>query len=309
MNWLLMITAVIFLGCIVIGVYRGAVRIAVSLVATAVTLVAVYFAAPYLANAIEKYTPLDDMIKSQVVTTMANAASGMLDGGSENAGMDADGVRKVLKAAGISEEQLEQYGVTVEDIVNGKVDSQDLARFGISKSVLDGLYGEEGKSMEEVISDADIPREVQIEAIEAADIPEVFKSLLSVNNNGEMYETLGVETFAEYVGSFLAKIIINIVAFLCAFIVITIVIRAIVFALDVVSNLPVLGWVNRLAGGLIGMVGALVIVWTIFVIITLLYTTSIGKEMYDMIQTDATLQTIYEYNPIMKLALLGTGNI
>lgn len=304
MNWLLMVTAGIFLACIAIGVYRGAIRIAVSLVATAVTLVAVYFATPYVADAIAKYTPLDEMIKSQVVTTMANAASGMLEGDSGSEGLDADGVRKVLRAAGISEEQLEQYGISIEDIVNGNVDSQVLAQFGISESVLDGLYGEDGQSMEEVIAGADIPRELQMEAIEAADIPQVFKSMLSVNNNDEMYKSLGAETFAEYVGSFLAKIIINIVAFLCAFIVITIVIRAIVFALDIVSGLPVLGWVNRLAGGLIGMGGALIIVWTIFVIITLLYTTSIGKEMYDMIQSDAALQTLYEYNPIMKLALI-----
>lgn len=304
MNWLLMVTAGIFLACIAIGVYRGAIRIAVSLVATAVTLVAVYFATPYVADAIAKYTPLDEMIKSQVVTTMANAASGMLEGGSGSEGLDADEVRKVLKAAGISEEQLEQYGISIEDIVNGNVDSQVLAQFGISESVLDGLHGEDGQSMEEVISGADIPRELQMEAIEAADIPQVFKSMLSVNNNDEMYKSLGAETFAEYVGSFLAKIIINIVAFLCAFIVITIVIRAIVFVLDIVSGLPVLGWVNRLAGGLIGMGGALIIVWTIFVIITLLYTTSIGKEMYDMIQSDAALQTLYEYNPIMKLALI-----
>ena len=53
---------------------------------------------------------------------------------------------------------------------------------------------------------------------------------------------------------------------------ITIVFRAIVFALDIVSSLPVLGFLNRLAGGAVGIVGALFFVWTAFVIITLLYT-------------------------------------
>ena len=52
------------------------------------------------------------------------------------------------------------------------------------------------------------------------------------------------------------------------------------------------------------VIGALVIVWTVFVVITLLYTTSFGKEMYRMIQSDAILKTIYEYNPIMKLATI-----
>lgn len=302
MNWLLMTTGVIFAVCIVMGVYRGAIRIAVSLAATIVTLVLVYFVTPYAADALAKYTPLDEMIKSQVVTTMANAAAGQITG-EEESGLTADGVRKVLKAAGITETQLEQYGISVEDIVNGNVSSQELAQFGISGSVLDGLHGEEGTSMEDVITSADIPRDIQMEAIEAADLPDVFKTLLSTNNNSEMYEVLGVETFAEYVGSFLAKLLIHVIAFLCTFILITIIIRAVVFALDIVSKLPVLGILNRLAGGLIGLAGALVIVWTLFILITLLYTTSFGKEAYTMIQADSVLHTLYTYNPIMKMAV------
>lgn len=303
MNWVLMTTGVIFVLCIVIGVYRGAIRIAVSLAATAVTLIVVYFATPYVADAIAKYTPLDDMIKSQVVSTMANAAAAQL-AGDEDTGLDADSVRKVLEAAGITEAQLAQYGITIEDIVCGNVSSQDLEQFGISGSVLDGLNGEEGGSMEDVITSADIPREMQIEAIEAADLPDVFKSLLSTNNNSEMYAVLGVETFAEYVGSFLAKLLIHVVAFLCTFILVTIIIRAVVFALDIVSSLPVLGLLNRMAGGVIGILGAMIIVWTLFVLITLLYTTSFGKEAYEMIQSDSILQTLYAYNPIMKLAVM-----
>ena len=115
---------------------------------------------------------------------------------------------------------------------------------------------------------------------------------------------LGVKTFAEYVGSFLAKLVIHVVAFLCTFILVTIIIRAVVFALDIVSSLPVLGLLNRMAGGVIGILGAMIIVWTLFVLITLLYTTSFGKEAYAMIQSDSILQMLYTYNPIMKLAVM-----
>ena len=79
--------------------------------------------------------------------------------------------------------------------------------------------------------------------------------------------------------------------------------RAVIFALDVVSNLPVLGFVNRLAGGGAGLLCALVVVWVLFIIITLLYTTSFGKEMYDVILGNDITKMIYENNPIMKLAV------
>ena len=304
MNWLSMTVGAVFLICLIVGFMRGALKIIVSLAATLLTLVLVYFATPYVSDAIAEYTPLDDMIKSQVVSTMANAAASQLGGGEEAGGMDADSVRKVLQAAGVSEETLAQYGITIDDIVNGNISSEDLARFGISSDVLNGLRGEEGTSMEDIITSAEIPRDVQIQAIEGADLPEIFKSLLTENNNSEMYSRLGAETFAEYVGDFLAKLILNILAFLCTFILVTIVVRAVIFALDIVSNLPVLGILNRIAGGIIGLGGALIIVWTAFIVITLLYVTSFGKEMYELIDTDLFLKTLYQYNPIMEIATM-----
>lgn len=302
MNWLLITVGAIFLISIIVGICKGAIKIAVSLATTIVTLLLVFFATPYVAKAIAKYTPLDDLIKSQVVSTMANVATSQVTG--EGGGLSENSVRKVLEAAGVTEDMLSQYGISIEDIVNGSISSEDLAKYGISSNVLDGLSDDKKGSIEDAINEAEIPRDVQVAAIEKADLPDVFKNLLSVNNNSEIYKELGVDTFAQYVGSYLARLIINIVAFLCTFVLITIVLRAIVFALDIVSNLPVLGFINRLAGGAIGVIGALVIVWTVFVVITLLYTTSFGKEMYRMIQSDAILKTIYEYNPIMKLATI-----
>ena len=302
MNWLLITVGAVFLISIIVGICKGAIKIAVSLATTIVTLFLVFFATPYVAKAIAKYTPLDDLIKSQVVSTMANVATSQVTG--ESGGLSESSVRKVLEAAGVTEDMLSQYGISIEDIVNGSISSEDLAKYGISSNVLDGLSDDKKGSIEDAINEAEIPRDVQVAAIEKADLPDVFKNLLSVNNNSEIYKELGVDTFAQYVGSYLARLIINIVAFLCTFVLITIVLRAIVFALDIVSNLPVLGFINRLAGGAIGVIGALVIVWTVFVVITLLYTTSFGKEMYRMIQSDAILKTIYEYNPILKLATI-----
>ena len=302
MDWLLLVIGGIFLIGFGIGVYRGAIRIAVSLATTIVTIIVVVFATPHVAKLISDKTPLDDMIISQVSKTMANAAtSQVLDGDGDTANVSEEDVRKVLEAAGITEEQLAQYGISVSDIVNGNISGDELAQYGISSSLLDGLRN--SGTVEKAIEEAEIPRDVQMAAIEKAELPEIFKELLSTNNNSEIYNELGAETFAQYVGRFLAKLIINIIAFLAVFILLTIVLRAVIFALDVVSNLPVLGFVNRLAGGGAGLLCALVVVWVLFIIITLLYTTSFGKEMYDVILGNDITKMIYENNPIMKLAV------
>lgn len=301
MDFVVLGIGLIFLICVIVGIYKGAIKIAVSLVTTLLTLVIVFFATPFVADLIESKTPVDSMIKDQVMKTMASVASEQLAGAQED-GIDAEDVRKALEAAGVSEEKLEEYGISIDDIVNGEISSEQLAEYGISKNVLAGLGAEGSAGIEEALEHADIPKDLQIKAIEMAELPEVFKSLLSDNNNDVIYEKLGVKTFAEYVGEFLSKLIIHIVAFLCTFLLVTIVLRAIIFALDIVSELPVLGFFNRLAGGVVGAAGGLIIIWLFFVAITLLYVTAFGREIYQVIQENAILNMLYENNPLMKLA-------
>lgn len=298
MNWVVAATGFIVLIGFLIGVYRGAIKIAVSLATTIVTLILVTILTPYAAKAIIKLTPLDDMIEEQVSSAIIGAATTGTTG--EDGGLTEEGVRGVLGAAGITEEDLSSYGIKIEDIVNGTISGDDLAKFGISRNILDGL--KDRGTVQEIVENVEIPRDMQMAAIEASELPEVFKNLLSTNNNSEIYNELGVENFVQYVGSFLARLLINIVAFLCVFLLVTIILRAIIFALDVVSELPGVGFINRIAGGAVGVLCALVIVWIGFIVITLLYVASLGTDLYDMIQASGMMRFLYEYNPIMMLA-------
>ena len=306
MNWLEVSVGVIFLVCMIRGLAKGAVRIVISLVATAVTVLVVFFATPYVTQMIVKYTPMDDMITEKVASAIADAATSAITGddSSQNSnGLTKEAVKKVLKAAGIDESTLDKLGISIADIVNGKISSSDLAKYGISENVLDGLIRGDNSEIEKAIENADIPKELQETAIRSADIPEVFKTLLLKNNTETMYKELGVTTFAQYVGAYLARMIINVVAFLFTFIIVTLILRAVIFALDVVTELPVLGILNRIAGAGLGIVIALVIVWVIFIIFTLLYTTAAGRSVYAMIQNNTWLKLIYDYNPLMKIAV------
>ena len=302
MNWLLIAVMIIFLICIIVGAVRGAIKITVSLVTTLLTFVIVSFATPFVAKAIAEFTPLDDAIETQISNTITDAAAAQILGVNEE-GLSEEGVRKALKAAGVDENTLADYGITIEDIVEGRVSKSELAQYGISGNVLDGVRAGQHET-QEALDETEIPRDVQTEVIKKADIPDIYKKLLNENNNSEIYRQLGVETFAQYVGSYLAKLLINIVSFLCTFLLVTIVFRAIVFALDIVAELPGIGAVNHLVGGIMGILGALVIVWLLYLIITLFFTTAVGKLLFEMIQDNAFLKVLYEYNPVMKLATI-----
>ncbi len=187
---------------------------------------------------------------------------------------------------------------TLTKAIEGSVEEEaGDAASGLSESEIQAAMAQAGISEEDV----DLTEEQQAEAISMADLPDIFKSLLSQNNNSEAYAQLGVETFAQYAGSLLAKVIIDAVTFLVLFILVTIILRAVIFALDFVSDLPILGFINRIAGAAVGLICALIVVWFIFVIITLLYTTTLGREMYDVILGNEITRFLYDMNPIMSL--------
>lgn len=294
---LVIVGGIIAIGAIV-GFAKGAVRIAVSLGATILTLAVVYFATPYVSKAIYSLTPIDEMVEQQCIKTMTKAFTGEAD---TNSGFTEEQVRGILSAAGVSEQTLEAAGITVEDIVNGNVSDEMLQQYGISPDIFDGhVSTEEAQS----VMEAEVPKQMQIAAIEGADLPDVFKNLLLENNNSEVYQKLGVTTFAEYVSKYFAKLVIEIIAFLVTFLFTTIVIRAVVFALDFVTALPVLGILNRLAGVLVGSTISFIIVGILFIVITLLYTTAIGKQAMGMIREDQILSFLYDNNIIMKIATM-----
>ena len=301
MNWIIWMTFAIILIGIIIGVYRGALRIAVSVVAFVLTMAITFFVTPYVADIVMEKTPVDDSIRDYVVSSMADAVNTFLDG-EEVQGIPEEKVQKALKAAGISEDELKEHGVTVKDIAEGTVDRDVLQELGISSKLLIGESGNEAV-VEELMENKEIPRDVQVKAIETAELPEVFKGLLKENNNNQIYSALGVDTFAQYVGTYLAKLMIHVATFLAIFLLVTIVIRAFVFALNIVNDIPVFGLVNRLAGGFLGIVCSLMVIWFFFIVVTLFYTTDIGTAMYDTIQNNDYMRIIYENNPLFNMSI------
>ena len=252
-----------------------------------------------MSKAIYSLTPIDEMVEQQCIKTMTKAFTGEAD---TESGFTEEQVRGILSAAGVSEKTLEAAGITVEDIVNGNVSDEMLQQYGISPDIFNGHASTE--EAKQSVMEAEVPKQMQIAAIEGADLPDVFKNLLLENNNSEVYQKLGVTTFAEYVSKYFAKLVVEIVAFLVTFLFATIVIRAIVFALDFVTALPVLGILNRLAGVLVGSTISFIIVGILFIVITLLYTTTIGKQAMGMIREDQILSFLYDNNIIMKIATM-----
>lgn len=164
------------------------------------------------------------------------------------------------------------------------------------------MMAAEGADMdisESFLNKIELPRQKQIEILEKADIPEFVKRGLIENNNNEAYKQLGVVNFTDYIGTYVSGVVIKIISFLLTFTIVTIFIRAIIFALDVITALPVVNGLNRIAGMLVGGMIAIILIWIVFLAITLLYNSYIGTEGFRCIESSKFLTFLYEKNVIL----------
>lgn len=153
---------------------------------------------------------------------------------------------------------------------------------------------------EEEALQTELPREEQITLIEGAQLPEIFRRMLLENNNNEVYMALGVETFGEYIGAYIAKVIADVLAFLITFIVVFIIIRIVIGMLGIIDKLPLIGGANRLAGAAVGAGMGILIIWILFIVITLLYNTGFGAACLANISESKILTMLYESNLLMN---------
>ena len=102
--------------------------------------------------------------------------------------------------------------------------------------------------------------------IEGLFLPEALKKSMIGNNNYEAYAALGVETFRDYVGVFLANIVVNAIALLVVFVGSFILLKLLGRGLSIVNHIPLIGLANRLLGMVAsGVIGYFVIQLVMFV--------------------------------------------
>ncbi len=156
------------------------------------------------------------------------------------------------------------------------------------------------ETMGEEALQTEIPLEQQRAMIENADIPDVIQEMLVENNHDEGYAALGVQTFGEYVGAYVAKVIADILAFLITFVAVFIIVRIVLGMLNIVDKIPLVGGANHLVGGIFGAGIGILIIWILFIVITLLYNTSLGMACMKGISESEILTKLYDSNILLK---------
>ncbi len=140
--------------------------------------------------------------------------------------------------------------------------------------------------------------------IESLELPKNMKEALIENNNSEMYQALGVNAFTDYIGGYLADVILSSLGSVILFSLIYMVIKLLVGWLDIISKLPILSGINQIAGALLGGMEGLVFLWLACLVITAFPSTGWGLALLGQIEASKWLSFLYNHN-LLNLMVLG----
>lgn len=140
----------------------------------------------------------------------------------------------------------------------------------------------------------------EVSFINKLPMPKAMKESLVENNNKEVYKTMAVKSFKEYVSESISRMIINSGVFIIVFIIISIALGVICLALDIISKLPVINGLNKTAGLLTGLIQGIVVVWIGFLILTAFAGTKVGQDMFELINSNTFLSVLYNNNMLLK---------
>lgn len=144
--------------------------------------------------------------------------------------------------------------------------------------------------------DSTLELEEQAAVIESLPMPEEIRDILLSNNHAGSYEELLVNTFAEYLSISITNMIIKILAYVLTFLLIGLAVRIIAGVILGIVRLPGLRLLNTVGGGALGILQAVIVIWLIFLIVTIFYGNDWGKACYEIIRENVVFEILYDHN-------------
>jgi hypothetical protein len=141
--------------------------------------------------------------------------------------------------------------------------------------------------------------------IDSLPLPETFKESLLENNTAESYISMQAQNFEEYVCRQITNVIINAIAFVATLLLAIVALAILCKTLDLLAKLPLLKQINAAAGLATGVAGGLMIVWILFVILTMFAGTAFGSDALSMIAENPLLDFLYKNNMVSKFIARG----
>lgn len=135
-------------------------------------------------------------------------------------------------------------------------------------------------------------------------LPSALNLSSLAGSESEIYKMLLLSGFEEQVESYVQMFAARVLALVATYIVVRLLLRTVFLSLEVLSKVPGLSLLNRLAGACFGLVQQLLFLWLLFLLVAIFSSTSWGSAVYQAIQDSMWMKPLYENNLLFLIGIL-----
>lgn len=186
----------------------------------------------------------------------------------------------------------------ISEKIEEKVESQiqqSLEDAGVTTDLEDITSAETEKALTESPD-----KSTQIQMIDAMNLPNSVKTSFIENNNDDIYSSLNITGFYDYLAKYAARMVVNMLCYVVIFVLIRLVLLLISLIItSAMDGDAVLSGFNRFAGMLLGLGVGFIIIWIFMIIAGFAF----GSAYDSMIEENQLLQMINDNNLLLRLIM------
>ena len=96
----------------------------------------------------------------------------------------------------------------------------------------------------------------------------------------------------------------RILAVAVTYIIVRILLRTLLFSLEILTKVPGLSFINRMAGAAFGLLQQLLIAWLLLLVVAVLSMTPWGASLYEWIRSSVVLSFLYDHNLLLLIGVV-----
>ncbi|HHT88073.1 MAG TPA: CvpA family protein [Clostridiales bacterium] len=161
----------------------------------------------------------------------------------------------------------------------------------------EAFYEKASRKVEDILFQEQTAASNEDDLIEGLPLPKSIKESLM---EGKAEQEANIKS---YITTHVTDIAVKSLAFIITFAVVFVALWVLSIALNIISKLPILNQLNKLAGLLVGGLQGVIIVWILFILVTVFSGTELGSSSFEQIENNMLLSFLYDKNILINIVL------
>ena len=137
---------------------------------------------------------------------------------------------------------------------------------------------------------------------------EILPSAFSLENvlgtDSGIYTMLVLSGLGNEAENYMYVMASRILAVAVTYIIVRILLRTLLFSLEILTKVPGLSFMNRMAGAAFGLLQQLLIAWLLLLVVAVLSMTPWGVSLYEWIRSSVVLSFLYDHNLLLLIGVV-----